>query len=527
MALRDFVPQRLRSAGAAIVEKAAVAAVSVRDFWGPIRESFAGAWQKNVVVDHRETVLAFAAVYACVSRIANDIGKLRIKLVEQNADGVWSEVQRTSPYEAVLRKPNHYQNRIQFLVDWMVSKLLYGNTYVLKVRDDRGIVIALYVLDARRVCPMVAPNGDVYYQLGNDNLAGVYNGVTVPSTYIIHDRGPTLFHSLIGVSPIFAAGASATQGNRIQANSARFFENQSRPSGMLTAAGTIDEITAARLKQEWESNFGGHNIGRLAVLGDGLKYEPMTIPADDAQLIEQLKWTVEDVARAFAMPLYKIGAGPVPPTGNVEALNTQYYSDCLQIHIESIELCLDEGLEVDRVKDAVYGTELDLDILMRMDSSTQITMLADAIKGGIMTPNEARARMNLNRVPGGDEVYLQQQNFSLTALAKRDAREDPFSTGSKPALPPAPAPAPAGENPADAESTGPAAEAARAAMALAQQAIADARAEKLRADDAIEQLRAAEAQREQEKQDAAQRAADEACEFFAEITKGLIHDDAT
>jgi hypothetical protein len=89
---------------------------------------------------------------------------------------------------------------------------------------------------------------------------------------------------------------------------------------MLTAPGTIDDVTAERLKTEWNQNFSRHNLGKLAVLGDGLKYEPMTIPAQDAQLIEQLKWTVEDVARAFSMPLYKIGAGAMPTNNNVQSL---------------------------------------------------------------------------------------------------------------------------------------------------------------------------------------------------------------
>jgi phage portal protein BeeE len=52
----------------------------------------------------------------------------------------------------------------------------------------------------------------------------------------------TFWHPLVGVTPIYACGAAATQGSRIQANSAKFFENMSRPSGQLTAPGEISEI---------------------------------------------------------------------------------------------------------------------------------------------------------------------------------------------------------------------------------------------------------------------------------------------
>ena len=242
---------------------------------------------------------------------------------------------------------------------------------------------------------------------------------------IIHDLQCALFHPLVGVSPIYACGMSATQGNRIQADSSKFFENQSRPSGMITAPGKIDDETAKRLKESWEENFSGGNIGRMAILGNGLSYEAMTIPAQEAQLIEQLKWTVEDVARAFHVPLFKLG-GPVPIGNTIEALQQTYYNDCLQALIESAESCLDEGLGLP----ADYHTEFDLDGLLRMDMAALTKAEADAVSAGIKSPDEARRRLNLPPVPGGASPYLQQQNYSLEALAKRDAQADPFANPS-------------------------------------------------------------------------------------------------
>jgi HK97 family phage portal protein len=413
-----------------------------RGGWGWVREPFAGGWQMGEVQpDPIGSLTAFGAVYACVSRIANDIAKLEPRLMQ--LDAIWQPAPSTSPHWIPLRKPNGFQNRIQFFAYWLICKLLHGNAYVLKVRDERNMVAKLYLLDPRRVKPLVTSEGDVYYQLSDDDLSRIHGGVTVPASEIIHDRINCLWHPLVGVSPIYACAISATQGRRIQTNSAKFFENMSRPSGMLTAPGTIDPVTAARLKDEFQANFGGQNIGKLAVLGDGLKYEPMTIPAEQAQLIDQLKWTVEDVARAFGIPLYKIGAGTMPTNNNVAALNQQYYDDCLQVHIESIEICLDEGLSVPS------GTrvEFDLDGLLRMDAVAQIEMLSKGVESGVFTPNEARKQRNLKPLPGGDTVYLQQQNFSMEALAKRDAKEDPFAT-AKPPAPPAPAPEPATKPPA-------------------------------------------------------------------------------
>jgi HK97 family phage portal protein len=380
-------------------------------------------------------VLAFSAVFACVTVIASDIAKLRIKLVEADEDGIWTEIESKSPFLQVLRKPNRFQTRIKFLEQWIVSKLLHGNAYALKARDERGVVVRLYMLDPQRVKVLVAENGDVYYELSADHLSGLGKTVTVPAREIIHDMMVSLWHPLVGVSPIYACGMSSTQGRRIQANSAKFFDNMSRPSGMLTAPDKISTELAQRLKDEWDNNFSGGNLGRTAVLGEGLKYEPMTIPAEQSQLIEQLRWTVEDVARCFHVPLFKIG-GPVPAGNTIERLNQVYYSDCLQALIESFELCMDEGLGL---QEHNYYTELDLDGLLRMDQMALILAEKEAVGAAIKAPNESRKRLNLKPKPGGNSLMMQQQNYSLEALAKRDAREDPFATAPKPATAPEPA----------------------------------------------------------------------------------------
>ena len=92
-----------------------------------------------------------------------DIAKLRIKLAEKDANDIWSET--TNPaYSPVLRRPNDYQTRNQFWESWVLSKLSRGNTYVLKVRDNRNVVTALHILDPTRVQPLVSDDGTVFYR---------------------------------------------------------------------------------------------------------------------------------------------------------------------------------------------------------------------------------------------------------------------------------------------------------------------------------------------------------------------------
>ena len=397
-------------------------AVDTRAGWfGVISEIFTGAWQQMVRIDAPKDILASGAVFACATKPAGDIAKMRPKLVKDNDDGTCTEVEGTSPFREVLEKPNHFQTRIKFFQHWILSKLLHGNMYALKQRDARGLVRRLYILDPTRVTPLVTNDGDVYYQLAADHLSGLQEMITVPAREIIHDLMWPLWHPLVGVAPIYACGLSATMANKIQRNSTRFFDNLSRPSGYLQAPGKLDDEDAKKLKDTWQQNYGGENFGKTAVLANGLKYETIGVPAQQAQLVEQLRWTVEDVARCFHMPLYKIG-GPVPQNTSVEALDQQYYSECLQVLIEDMELCLQEGLALP----PGYYVEFDLDGLLRMDSAALHEALKNAVGAGYMAPNEARKRVNLPPAKGGEGPYLQQQNFSLEALAKRDAKADPF-----------------------------------------------------------------------------------------------------
>lgn len=405
-----------------------------------VREPFAGAWQKNITADPPSNLLANSAVYACVTGIASDVAKLRIKL-DEDIDGIWTEITKGSPFLPVLRKPNGYQTRIEFIQEWITSKLLAGNAYILKERDARGVVNALYVLNPIRVQPLVATDGSVFYRINQDYLTGVKQTIEIPASEIIHDRMACLWHPLVGVSPLYACAMSTTMGNKIQANSTNLFGNASRPGGQLLIPGRIDKPSADALKQQFEANYGGVNVGRTIVLTDGMKFEPIMLTAEASQLIEQLKWTVEDVARAFHYPVWKLG-GPLPPySSGPQALTMMYYTDCLQELIEKFELCMDEGLELP----SGMGTELDIDNLLRMDTAALYDTNSKAVGGGWMAPDEARFRANYKATPGGSTPYLQQQNYSLAALAKRDAGPDPFAKTSPPATPAAPDITPAPE----------------------------------------------------------------------------------
>lgn len=349
---------------------------------------------------------------------------MRVKLSRDSA-GIWEEITENQPWLPLLRTPNRYQDIQQFLEHWIISKLIYGNTYIYKIRDARGVVSELYILHPSCIKPLIAPNGDVYYEVQRDDLSGLtedrleelnsdYGRLAIPASEIIHDRINPLWHPLIGISPLYACGTAATLGSAIQNSATVFFQNRGMPGGHLTAPGEISDETATRLKQQFETGFTGDNVGKLLVTGDGLTFEPFEFEALKQQQKEQFDGAVEDVARAFRYPIWKL-TGKTPPYTKPDQAQTMYYTDCLGPHIVAVEKRLDSGLELP----LGLHCEFDLDELLRMDQSALHESLNAA--GKFMRLNEQRFRANLEALAkGGDTVYRQEQDHSVEFVHDMD-----------------------------------------------------------------------------------------------------------
>ncbi|MDP5677838.1 phage portal protein [Pseudomonas aeruginosa] len=380
-----------------------------RGWWPLIREPFSGAWQRNKE-ERIDTLLQYPTLYACVSRIATDIGKMPFSLKAKNSNGIW-EVIESPAFSPVLRKPNHYQTAQQFREHWSLSKKTQGNTYALKGRDMRGVVIGLYILDPCRVMPLVSDSGEVFYQLYTDNLNLLPDGETdliVPATEIIHDRCICPFHPLIGLPPIAAAYWPALKNMRILRSSSEFFANNAQPSGILSAPGAISDGTADRLRAYWNENFTGANAGKVAVVGDGLQFVSLASKSVDSQMVEQLRYSDEQICQPFGIPPFKVGLGSIPAGLGVDAINQLYYDDALQADIQAMECLLSEGLNT-----YPYKVDLDESVLMRMDAGKKADYHKTLIDGSIETINDARMSFNLAPLAGGDTVYMQMQDMPL------------------------------------------------------------------------------------------------------------------
>lgn len=411
-------------------EKAAQPVNDWRHGWRVIHEPSAGAWQRNEELK-RGDLTCYPALYACLNRITQDIGKLPFLLKKKQASGIWDE-EHNPAYSPVLRKPNGYQTQQQFREAWILSRLMDGNVFVLKQRDARQVVTALYVLDPCRVEPLVSESGRVFYRLSygtaNNLLPASFDGtqVTVPASEIIHDRINPFHHQLLGVPPLCAAAMATGKNIRILRNSSTFFENNASPGGLITVPAGMSNEDADKITAFFNDNFTGAKSGRIGAIGADLKFTPFAFKAADSQLVEQMRYSDEQICQPFGIPPFKIGIGSIPAGLGVDAINLLYHEDALSGHIEAMENLLDEALGLPQD----WGIWLDTSPLFRMDEGKQADVATKLVGGGVETPNEGRMRFNRPPLEGGDTVYMQQQDFPLDQVRKNkivDAEQNPIS----------------------------------------------------------------------------------------------------
>ena len=402
--------------------------------WRVLHEAFTGAWQRNIKTETTDTLFSYPTLYACIYRIASDIGKLPFT-VRRYVDGVWKDAS-IPRYSKVLEKPNHYQTQAQFREHWILSKVIQGNAYILKERDREGRVIALYVLDPTRVMPLVTESGLVYYQInmqGSDIASPELmkrGSITIPAEDIIHDRCITLHHPLIGVPPITAASFPTSKNVKIMRNASEFFDNSSQPSGILTAPAGMSQRDYDDVEAYWQQE----STGGIRVIGADMKFTAFSMKSVDSQMVEQMKYSDEQICQPFGIPPFKVGIGTIPTGLKVDGLNQLYYADALQTHIEHMEYLLAEGLEVPPHVEIA----LDLEPLIRMDEEKRASVEIQLVQGRVKKPDEARARFNLEPTDGGDTLWGQRQDYPLGMLADRTSWDEEFQKKPEPEATPAP-----------------------------------------------------------------------------------------
>lgn len=370
-------------------------------------------------------------VYSCVQAYAQTIAQLPSEHLRERDDGGYDKLRNTPAYR-VLKKPNNYQTRSDFLLNAVYSLLYEGNAYAIAIRNNRGEPVELHLVPPRSVSPMVA-DGEVFYHMALNEIVGTDTSVLAPARDVLHIKLLTPDDPLRGQTPIYAAAMAINVNNATMGHQAAFFDNMSRPSGILTTDEKLTPEQTQALRDRWEEVSKGIKSGKVPILSWGIKWQSLSLNSVDSQLIEALKFSVKDIARAFRVPLPLIGEEEGASYNNVYNLLSFWKASGLGFVIEHIEQAMTAFF---RLPDTEH-IELDTDSLLRTDMKGRYEAITKGITGGLLAPNEGRRMEGLPAVEGGDEPRVQQQMVPLNY-------EPP-----EPAPAPAPEPEPEGDEEAE------------------------------------------------------------------------------
>lgn len=375
--------------------------------------------------------LQIAAVWSCVKRLAEDIGKLprqilrRTGRLSQLSEG--KKVDTKHPLNALLRRPNAWQTPIQcwgYLIAWFA---LRGNAYAVVLRGPDGAPEAIIPVNPDRVSVLMSPvSGLIYYQVSHPLIG---DSVRFHRDDVIHIRSLISTDGYTGLSPIAAAQDVFGLGIATQQHGATLFRQGAQMNGIITHPGKLSADAKAFLSDNFERRQAGvQNAHKTPVFDEGMKFEKLTMTNEDAQFILSRQFSVEEIARMFGMPPHKIGDLSHAHFNNLEQSELAYRSDTLlpigtQLREECGRVLF---FEEEQLR---YEMDVDYNELLRADRKTRYETDEIGIRSGRLTQNEARISDGREpNVPNGD-VFQMPMNMGTTADA--GSKPDPIVAGDE------------------------------------------------------------------------------------------------
>jgi HK97 family phage portal protein len=379
-----------------------------------------------------------AMVEACVSAYAQTVAMCPGDHWRLNAKGGRTRVTNTA-LSRILRYPNVYQSISDFMLNLTRSLYLDGNAYALALRNDRYEVSELHLMHPRESGPQLAVTGDVFYRLGGNEIIQrrITGPLIVPQRDVLHVRLHTSRNypwPLVGESPLVAALPDIAAAQAITDQQIQFYNNQARPSAVLSTDQVLDKDQVQFLRDRWDEQVRGLGSGGTPILTAGLKVQPWAIGGKDAEIADMMKLTEQHIALAFRVPLQILGLGG-PTYGSTEALMQSWIASGLGFALNHIEEAIGVLFQLKGQPDEYV--EFDTAALLRSALKDRIDSLARGVQGGIYSPNEAREQEGLDSVKFGDEPRVQQQVVPLSAAGAIPAAPGP---GAPPSAAGQPAP---------------------------------------------------------------------------------------
>lgn len=368
-----------------------------------------------------EKSLAVVAVHACVSRISEGVGSLPFNVYRRIPNDRGKETAVDHPLHWIIRyQPNEYQTAMEFWQTALVHCLTAGNAYALVdySADGRRTVRGLHLIAPNRVQVEWHKETRTKYfrvQVDDGKSPEVLYGDAV-----LHIPGMG-YDGLIGYSPIETMRRAVELSQATEIYQARFFANNAVPNAYISfpVGATLSPAAREELRGWLKKNHGGlanaHNPG---VFESGGKIETVPLNHRDMQYLELRKFQLDEISRIYNVPAHKLQNLERMTNNNIEYLGTDWGTGTLRPWCTRIEQRVNSTLL--GVKEVnTYFAEFNMDAVLRADSQTRGEFYSKLIASGVMTPNEARSKENLNWLPGGDRLMIQGAMIPLEDAGKQ------------------------------------------------------------------------------------------------------------
>jgi HK97 family phage portal protein len=329
-----------------------------------------------------------STVLGCVQAIASGIASLPLNVYQHTAAGK-IEAEDHPLLRLVRNGPNENQSWPDFVEWWVAQTLLRGNGLVEVLRDGSGRLAELKPVPWESVSCQLLKNGRLAYDVANPGLFGRTGRVRrLLASEVSHLRDRS-DDGYVGRSRLQRAASVVSAALSTQEHSASLMLNSAVPGGVLTAPGPLGKDTATQLAGRWSSNYGAQNRGKIAVLGDGLKFEPMAFSPEDSELLATRRFTTEELCRIYQVPPPVIGDLSNGSFTNSETAGRWFATLTLTPWVRKLECEMTRSLLSEQSR-LSHQIEIDLSGLLRGDPESRWQSHKIAIEAGILDAGEIR-----------------------------------------------------------------------------------------------------------------------------------------